>query len=114
MAVPTVKVNSAVSAIGIAITTDETRTAAPTVALGLNRMIRNAASKMSPSPSGRSGMAPGLWAAPSIPGGGAHGGGAPAGAGPGAVPGAGPGAGGMPQPGGGAPAPGGGGCSGGR
>ena len=49
-----------------------TSTAEPTVAFGLKRMIRNAASYMSPSPSGRSGIAPGLWAAPSIPGGGAQ------------------------------------------
>ena len=40
----------------------------PTVALGLKRMMRNAASYMSPSCSGRSGIAPGLWAAPSMPG----------------------------------------------
>ena len=49
-----------------------TRTADPTVALGLNRMMRNAASYMSPRASGRSGIAPGLCAAPSIPGAGAQ------------------------------------------
>src|SRR5262249_13591500 len=64
---------SAVTTTGTSQATAATRTAEPTVALGLNRMMRNAASYMSPRPSGRSGIAPGLWAAPSIPGAGAQG-----------------------------------------
>src|SRR5690242_16446519 len=74
-----VKLSAAVTTTGTSQATAATRTAEPTVALGLNRMMRNAASYMSPSPSGRRGMAPGLWAAPSIPGAGAQG----AGGGPG-------------------------------
>ena len=61
--------------------TAATRTADPTVAFGLKRMMRNAASYMSPMPSGRSGRAPGLWAAPSMPGTGPGGGGAQPGGG---------------------------------
>ena len=56
----TVQVSSAVTRTGIAMATAATRTADPTVALGLKRMMRNAASYMSPMPSGRSGRAPGL------------------------------------------------------
>ena len=67
-----VKLSSAVTITGTSQATVATRTADPTVALGLNRMMRNAASYMSPRPSGRSGIAPGLWAAPSIPGAGAQ------------------------------------------
>ena len=59
----------------MAIVTAATSTDEPTVAFGLNRMTRKAASYMSPSPSGRSGIAPGLCAAPSMPGAGAHAGG---------------------------------------
>src|SRR6188472_1856422 len=55
------------------VSTAVTTTAEPTVAIGLKRMIRNAASYMSPSWSGRSAIAPGLWAAPSIPGWGGYG-----------------------------------------
>ena len=65
-------VRTAVIRTGIAIATAATSTADPTVAFGLKRMIRNAASYMSPSPSGRSGIAPGLCAAPSMPGAGAQ------------------------------------------
>ncbi len=65
-------VSTAVITTGIVIATAATSTAEPTVALGLKRMIRNAASYMSPSDSGRSGIAPGLCAAPSIPGTGAQ------------------------------------------
>ena len=54
------------------IVTAATRTDDPTVAFGLNRMTRKAASYMSPSPSGRRGIAPGLCAAPSMPGAGPH------------------------------------------
>ena len=64
----TVQVSTAVTRTGISIATAVTSTADPTVALGLKRMMRNAASYMSPSWSGRSGIAPGLWAAPSMPG----------------------------------------------
>ena len=67
-----VKLSSAVTITGTSQATVATRTADPTVALGLNRMMRNAASYMSPRPSGRSGIAPGLCAAPSIPGAGAQ------------------------------------------
>src|SRR6476469_2906734 len=97
------QVSAAVTRTGISIETAATRTAEPTVAFGLKRMMRNAASYMSDSPSGRNGIAPGLWAAPSMPA--ARGGppGAPAGA-QGAGPGAGPGGGGP----GGRPGPGGG------
>ena len=63
-------VSTAVTATGISMATAVTSTAEPTVAFGLKRMIRNAASYMSPSWSGRSAIAPGLWAAPSMPGGG--------------------------------------------
>ncbi len=62
------RLRNAVTTTGIAIATAATSTAEPTVAFGLKRMIRNAASYMSESVSGRSGTAPGLWAAPSIPG----------------------------------------------
>jgi hypothetical protein len=41
---PTVKVRAAVITIGMIIATAVTRTAAPTVAFGLNRMIRKAPS----------------------------------------------------------------------
>ena len=67
------QVSTAVTTTGISIATAVTRTAEPTVAFGLKRMIRNAASYMSPSCSGRSAMAPGLWAAPSMPGCGRYG-----------------------------------------
>ena len=60
---------------GIIMVMAATSTADPTVALGLNRMIRNAPSYISPSVSGRSGIAPGLCAAPSMPGAGRHPGG---------------------------------------
>ncbi len=70
--VPTVKLSTAVTTTGITQAIAETSTAEPTVAFGLKRMMRNAASYMSPRVSGRSGIAPGLCAAPSIPGGGAH------------------------------------------
>ena len=43
-AVPTVQVSTAVSTTGMVITTTATSTAEPTVAFGLKRMIRNAAS----------------------------------------------------------------------
>ena len=66
------KLSSAVTITGTSQAIVATRTADPTVALGLNRMMRNAASYMSPRPSGRSGIAPGLCAAPSIPGAGAQ------------------------------------------
>ena len=49
------QVSTAVTTTGISIATAVTRTAEPTVAFGLKRMIRNAASYMSPSCSGRSG-----------------------------------------------------------
>ena len=101
----TVAVSTAVTMIGIVIVIAATRTEDPTVALGLNRITRNAASYMSPSPSGRSGIAPGLCAAPSMPGGGtqAPGGGAYAAgaAGPGRYDGS--GGGGGCHPGGGGP-----------
>ena len=67
------QVSTAVTTTGISIATAVTRTAEPTVAFGLKRMIRNAASYMSPSWSGRSAIAPGLWAAPSMPGCGGYG-----------------------------------------
>ncbi len=62
---------------GMVIETAATRTAEPTVAFGLKRMILNVASNMSESPSGRRGRAPGLWAAPigACPGGRQPGGG---------------------------------------
>src|SRR3954454_18125317 len=93
------QVNAAVASTGSAMATAATSTAEPTVARGLKRMIRNAASYMSPRPSSRSGRAPGLWGAPSMPGGGVHG---PGPGGP-AHPGAGGGGGGGDHPGGGGP-----------
>ena len=60
--------SAAVASTGIAIAIAATSTAEPTVARGLNRMILKAASYMSPRLSGRSGIAPGLWAAPGAAG----------------------------------------------